>query len=139
MQVLDVLEQMFTDIFKGIEADCALELKAVAEQYPFEPFVMKPMRFTFAEAVKARFHLEPAVQALHLRWAIVPQNIEYFRLVLSVFKVSAPTIQSGCPSLACTMPPCLDAMQCPAVIGMSHCSIWNHMKNRPRISELLYL
>ena len=52
LQVLDVLEQMFTDIFKGIETECKLELKAVGEQYTYEPFVMRPMRFTFAEAVK---------------------------------------------------------------------------------------
>jgi aspartyl/asparaginyl-tRNA synthetase len=52
VQVLDVIEQMFADIFKGIESECGPELKAVGEQYPFEPFVMKPMRFTFAEAIK---------------------------------------------------------------------------------------
>lgn len=67
MQVLDVIEQMFTDIFKGIEAECNLELKAVGEQYPFEPFVMKPMRFTFAEAVTVCCHPEPAlhIDAIH--------------------------------------------------------------------------
>lgn len=54
LQVLDVIEQMFTDIFKGVEAECNLELKAVGEQYPFEPFVMKPMRFTFAQGIKVR-------------------------------------------------------------------------------------
>lgn len=49
---MDVIEDLFTDIFKGIEEGCKTELQAVQQQFPFEPFVMKPMRFTFAEAVK---------------------------------------------------------------------------------------
>ena len=49
---MDVIEDLFSDIFKGIEEGCKTELEAVQQQYPFEPFVMKPMRFTFAEAVK---------------------------------------------------------------------------------------
>lgn len=48
---------MFTDIFKGIETECQLELKAVGDQYTYEPFVMRPMRFTFAEAVKVHSRL----------------------------------------------------------------------------------
>jgi hypothetical protein len=53
-QVIDVIEAMFKDIFAGIESTCQAELEAVRRQFPFEPFVMKPMRFTYAEGVKAR-------------------------------------------------------------------------------------
>lgn len=56
MQVIDVIEALFTDIFNGIEDTCTAELQAVQDQFPFEPFVMKPMRFTFAEAVKVWSH-----------------------------------------------------------------------------------
>jgi aspartyl/asparaginyl-tRNA synthetase len=52
MQVMDVIETLFTEIFKGIEESYQTELEAVRQQYPFEPFVMKPMQFTFAEGVK---------------------------------------------------------------------------------------
>lgn len=54
---MDVIEKLFSEIFKGIEEDCKLELQAVQQQFPFEPFVMEPMRFTFAEAVKVSTHL----------------------------------------------------------------------------------
>jgi aspartyl/asparaginyl-tRNA synthetase len=54
VQVIDVIEQMFKDIFSGIESSCKAELAALAQQYPFEPFVMKPMRFTYADGVKVR-------------------------------------------------------------------------------------
>ena len=59
-QVMDVIEAMFSEIFRGIEADCAAELAAVGRQHPFEPFVMKPMRFTYAEGVKVRASPSPA-------------------------------------------------------------------------------
>ena len=39
---------------------------------------------------------------VHHGWAIVPQYIEQFRIVLFIFKVSAPTIQRDCPSNLCT-------------------------------------
>lgn len=52
VQVVDVIEKLFSEIFTGIEEVCQVELQAVQQQFPFEPFVMKPMRFTFAEAVK---------------------------------------------------------------------------------------
>jgi aspartyl/asparaginyl-tRNA synthetase len=52
LQVLDVLERMFTDIFAGIEKDRSKELQIIGQQFPYEPFVMKPMRFTFAAAVQ---------------------------------------------------------------------------------------
>lgn len=52
MQVMDVIEALFSEIFKGIEDKCQAELAAVRQQYPWEAFVMKPMRFTFAEGVK---------------------------------------------------------------------------------------
>lgn len=53
-QVVDVIEMLFADIFKAIEGGCKTELQAVQQQFPFEAFMMKPMRFTFAEAVKVR-------------------------------------------------------------------------------------
>ena len=49
---MDVIEQMFADIFRGIEEHCRPELAAVGKQFPFEPFVMKPMRFAYADGVK---------------------------------------------------------------------------------------
>ena len=52
LQVLDVIEAMFTHMFKGLETACARELKEIGIQHPFSPFVMKPMRFTYAEGVK---------------------------------------------------------------------------------------
>ena len=37
---------------------------------------------------------------IELRWAIAPQYIEQFGIVLSIFKVSSPTIQRDCPTMA---------------------------------------
>ena len=37
--------------------------------------------------------------ATHDRWAIAPQYIEQFRIVLSIFKVSTPTIQRDRPTM----------------------------------------
>eukprot|EP00892_Ulva_mutabilis_P010960 jgi/Ulvmu1/8236/UM041_0046.1 len=51
-EVIDVIEALFADIFKGIEDQCKIELQAVQQQFPFEPFVMNPMRFTFAQIVQ---------------------------------------------------------------------------------------
>jgi hypothetical protein len=52
LQVMDVIEKMFTDIFNAIEGSYGVELAAIRHQFPFEPFVMKPMRFPYAEGVK---------------------------------------------------------------------------------------
>lgn len=37
VQVLDVLEKVFLTIFDGLNDKCAKQLKAINEQYPFEP------------------------------------------------------------------------------------------------------
>lgn len=52
-EVLDVLGDLFTFIFKSIETRFADELKAVASQYPFEPFkyLEKPLILTYPEAI----------------------------------------------------------------------------------------
>lgn len=52
MQVMDVIEKVFTDIFNALEGSCEAELAAIGQQFPFEPFVMKPMRFPYADGVK---------------------------------------------------------------------------------------
>lgn len=49
---MDVIEKMFSDIFAALEEHCSTELAAINAQYAFEPFVMKPMRFTYAEGIK---------------------------------------------------------------------------------------
>ena len=41
----------------------------------------------------------PLPHAPQHRWAIAPKCIEQFRIVLSIFKVSDPTIQRDCPSM----------------------------------------
>ena len=41
-------------------------------------------------------------RALHRRWAIVPQYIEQFRIILSSFKAYGPTIQHYCMPMLCT-------------------------------------
>jgi aspartyl/asparaginyl-tRNA synthetase len=50
--VLDVIDAMFMHIFEGLATRCAAELAAINKQYPFEPFVAKPTRITFAEGIK---------------------------------------------------------------------------------------
>ena len=45
------------------------------------------------------YPLEPELRCVGHRWAIAPQYIEQFIIVLSLFKVSAPTIQHDCPSM----------------------------------------
>lgn len=37
LQVLDVLEKVFLAIFDGINEKCTKQLKAINDQYPFEP------------------------------------------------------------------------------------------------------
>ncbi len=62
---MDVLADLFVHIFKGLEERFGKELKAVAEQYHFEPFKCKypVVRLNFKEAVKmldeAGFPQEP--------------------------------------------------------------------------------
>jgi aspartyl-tRNA synthetase len=51
-EVLDVIEAIFMDMFKGLETQYARELEVVAQQYPFEPIAYKPLRLTFAEGIK---------------------------------------------------------------------------------------
>jgi len=52
-EVLDVFSDLFSFIFEGLETRYRDELKAVAMQYPFEPFKhCKPaLRLTFAEGI----------------------------------------------------------------------------------------
>ena len=40
-----------------------------------------------------------AVLAGGRRWAVAPQYIDQFKIVLSIFRVSAPTIQRDCPTM----------------------------------------
>lgn len=54
VQVMDTIEGLFTHMFSALQEEHATELAAIGTQYPFEPFVMKPMRFTFAEGIKVR-------------------------------------------------------------------------------------
>ncbi|KAG0564520.1 hypothetical protein M758_8G113600 [Ceratodon purpureus] len=52
-EVLDVLEKVFLTIFDGLNEKCAKQLKAINEQYPFEPlqYLRPTLRLTFAEGV----------------------------------------------------------------------------------------
>lgn len=53
-EVLDVLGDLFTFIFEGLEKRYAKQLEAVRQQYPFEPlkFRKPPLRLNFPDAVK---------------------------------------------------------------------------------------
>ncbi|MEW5296938.1 MAG: hypothetical protein WDW36_000183 [Sanguina aurantia] len=51
-EVLDVIEKVFQFIFEGLASTCAGDLKVIAQQYPFEPAVFKPLRLTFPEGIK---------------------------------------------------------------------------------------
>jgi aspartyl-tRNA synthetase len=53
-EVLDVIGDLFTFIFEGLEKRFAKQLDAVRQQYPFEPLKFKrpPLKLNFAEAVK---------------------------------------------------------------------------------------
>ncbi len=51
-EVLDVIEKIFMDMFRGLEGQYARELEVVAQQYPFEPIAYKPLRLTFPEGIK---------------------------------------------------------------------------------------
>lgn len=53
-EVMDVLEAVFADVFAALEASCGAELLAVARQFPFEPFVFKPLRLPYAEGIQVR-------------------------------------------------------------------------------------
>jgi len=52
-EVLDVLEKVFLAIFDSINEKCVKQLKAINDQYPFEPlqYLRKTLRLTFAEGV----------------------------------------------------------------------------------------
>ncbi|KAG8222922.1 hypothetical protein J437_LFUL000216 [Ladona fulva] len=51
-EVVDVIGQTFTDMFRGLQEKYADEIAAVAKQYPVEPFVFldPPLRLEFSEA-----------------------------------------------------------------------------------------
>ncbi|XP_071450324.1 aspartate--tRNA ligase, cytoplasmic [Hetaerina americana] len=51
-EVLDVIGQTFTDMFRGLQEKYSAEIAAVAKQYPVEPFVFldPPLRLEFSEA-----------------------------------------------------------------------------------------
>lgn len=53
-EVTDILEQLFLDIFNGLNKHCVAEIEAVHRQYPARPFCVpsKVHRFDFAEAVQ---------------------------------------------------------------------------------------
>lgn len=53
-EILDLLAEMLVHIFKGLEERFQKELKVVADQYHFEPFVCKTpvVRLNFKDAVK---------------------------------------------------------------------------------------
>jgi len=53
-EVLDVLGDLFTYIFEGLEKRFAKQLDAVKQQYPFEPlkFSKPPLKLNFPDAVK---------------------------------------------------------------------------------------
>lgn len=53
-EVLDVLGDLFTYIFEGLEKRFAKQLDAVRQQYPFEPlkFSKPPLKLNFPDAVK---------------------------------------------------------------------------------------
>jgi aspartyl-tRNA synthetase len=53
-EVLDLFDELFVSIFKGIESRFEKELSIINRQYPFEKFqyLPKSLRLTFAEAVK---------------------------------------------------------------------------------------
>jgi hypothetical protein len=46
-KVMDVVEKIFVDMFKGLEEQCAKDLATIAAQYPCEPIQMNPVRLTF--------------------------------------------------------------------------------------------
>ncbi|ORZ30679.1 hypothetical protein BCR44DRAFT_1444149 [Catenaria anguillulae PL171] len=52
-EVLDLFDELFVSIFKGLETRFAKELEAVNRQYPFEPFqfLEKSLRLTYPEAI----------------------------------------------------------------------------------------
>jgi hypothetical protein len=54
VQVMDTIEGLFTHMFSALQEKHSTELAAIGVQHPFEPFVMKPMRFSFAEGIKVR-------------------------------------------------------------------------------------
>ncbi len=52
-EVVDTIGAMFTDIFRGLRDRFALEIAAVAQQYPAEPFTFldPPLRLEYSEGV----------------------------------------------------------------------------------------
>lgn len=65
-EVMDVIGGLFTRIFKGLEGEMASEVKAVKDQYDFEPFLYleKPLILTFEEGVKM-LHEAKVDQSVH--------------------------------------------------------------------------
>lgn len=51
-EVLDVVEKVFEGITTGLQAACAKELSVINEQFPFEPFLFKPLRMQFSEGIQ---------------------------------------------------------------------------------------
>ena len=81
--------------------------------------------------------------SLQHRWAIAPQYIEQFRIVIYIFQASAPTIQHDCPTMACRPPGCRSLRTHPVVyIGASRNLFIMSKKdpeNGPEHSQFLYL
>ena len=59
-----------------------------------------------------QYSRDPSVSVQHT-WAIAPQYIEQFRLGLSIFQVSVPTIRSDCAPLLCRLSRRKCSRQCP--------------------------
>ena len=53
-ELLDLMENMFEFIFKGLEARCQVEFNTIQQQFPFESFKMKTpvLRLTYEEGCK---------------------------------------------------------------------------------------
>ena len=53
MQVLDVLDELFVSIFRGLEQQYKQDLENVNVQYPFEPFrfLEQSLRLKYKDAV----------------------------------------------------------------------------------------
>ena len=54
MQVVDVIGQVLTSVFEGLNANYANEIETIAKQYPVEPFkwLNPPLRLEYPEAVQ---------------------------------------------------------------------------------------
>lgn len=76
-EVMEVVEKIFMDMFKGLEETCGKDLAAIKAQYPFEPIVAKPLRLAFEgglEMVRGFFGRAVWPFCLSLSHAHPPEN-----------------------------------------------------------------